>query len=195
MYEILLWQLRLVSTICIFCHQNQTFKQCCFFNQKSSFCPRDFQILYSPLFSFFCHCWFYRRSWFRTNSKVYRIITSLNWSLKTDLFMEKFSCPNVNIGLCVAYAILITVICLIWSKNHWELWKEVGSQSLGKSIIRVQTKNLLIGSWSNGLFFRRCIPNYWVSSSKPLVGSKVDPPFILPRSLKWVLGTLGGLVV
>ena len=89
MYEILLWQLRLVSTICIFCHQNQTFKQCCFFNQKSSFCPRDFQILYSPLFSFFCHCWFYRRSWFMTNSKVYRIITSLNWSLKTDSFHGK----------------------------------------------------------------------------------------------------------
>ena len=26
MYEILLWQLKLVSTICIFCHQNNTFK-------------------------------------------------------------------------------------------------------------------------------------------------------------------------
>ena len=97
--------------------------------------------------------------------------------------MEKLSCPNINFGPLhwqgdsLAYSLLITVLYLIWCKDHWEPWKEVGSQNLAKYIIRVRNKNLLIQSWCSGLWWRCWIPNDWVSSSKPLVRSKVDSVF------------------
>ena len=154
-------------------------EKCFLYYLKSSFCPRDFQILHCPLFSFLGHCWFYRRIWFTINSKVYRIIMSLNWNWKTySFFTEKFNCPNTNFGPLhwqgdsLAYSMLINVFYLIWSKDHWEPWKEVGSQSLAKYIIRVWTKNLSIRSWRNGLWLRCWISNRWISSSKSLVGSK-----------------------
>ena len=97
--------------------------------------------------------------------------------------MEKFSCHNTNFGLLhwqgdsLAYSMLITVLYLIRLKDHWESWKEVGSQSLATYIIRVRTKNLSIRSWYNGLLLRRCIPNHRVLTSKPLVCPKVDSVF------------------
>ena len=63
-YEVLFWQLKLVSTICIFVVK--------------------IRLLYSSFFSFVGYCWFYR-SWFMINSKVYGIIISLNWILKQIL--------------------------------------------------------------------------------------------------------------
>ena len=133
------------------------YKKCFLFDQKS-FCPRDIQILYSPLFSFLGHSWFYRRRCFMINSKVY--FGSLHWQ-----------------GDSLAYSMLITVLDLIWSKDHWEPWKEVGCQSLAKYIVRVWTRNLSIQSWCNGLGLRCWIPNHRVLSSKRLVGSKVDSAF------------------
>ena len=90
-YEISLWKLKLVSTICIFVIKLRLLNnhEKCFLFYQKRFCPGEFQILYSPLFSFLGHCWFYRRSWFMINSQVYGIIMSQNWILKTDSFHRK----------------------------------------------------------------------------------------------------------
>ena len=79
--------------------------------------------------------------------------------------MEKFSCPNTNLGPIhgqgdsLAYQILITVLYITWSNDDWEPSEEVGSQSLVKYIIKARTKNLSIRSWCNGLWIRRWIPS------------------------------------
>ena len=163
-----------VHYIC-FCHQRKTFEKLSkmiLFYQKSSFCPRDFQIFVlpsSPLFSFLGHCWFYRRSWLMIRSKVYGIIMSLNWTLKTQIYniwwskvlilifgqlkeyyiekisIDKFGCPKANFvplhwqGNSLTYSVLITALYLIWSKDHWRLWNKVGFQSLANHLITVQT--------------------------------------------------------
>ena len=114
-----------VHYICFY-HQRKPFEKLSkmiLFYQKSSFCPRDFQIFVlpsSPLFSFLGHCWFYRRSWLMIRSNVYGIIMSLNWTLKTQIYniwwskvlilifgqlkeyyiekisIDKFGCPKAN---------------------------------------------------------------------------------------------------
>ena len=102
-----------------------------------------------------------------------------------NIFFETFGCPNTDFGSLhwqgdsLPYSMLITLLYLIWSKNHWEHWSEVGSQCLANHIIRVQTKSLLIQSWCNGLWLRCWIPNRWVLSSKPLAGSKVGSAYPL----------------
>ena len=64
----LLWQLKLVSGISIF-YQNKNltnYQKCFSLYKKGSFFPQNFQsfvLLYSSLFFFLGHCWFYRRSW------------------------------------------------------------------------------------------------------------------------------------
>ena len=45
------------------------------------------------------------------------------------------------------------------------------------------------------LWLGRWIPNPGVPGSKPSGGSKFNSPFIIPRSIKWVPGTPGDLVV
>ena len=148
MYKILLWQLKLLSTIFIFAIKIKLFKN---YYQKSSFCSQEFQICVLPsssLFSFLGHCWFYRRSWLIINSIVYDIIMHLNWILKTrifnvwwskvlilmlgqlieyyiqNIFVEKFGCPKANFyllywqGDSLAYLVLITALYLIWSNSH-----------------------------------------------------------------------------
>ena len=112
---------------------------------KSSFCPQVFQTFVLPscfIFSFLCHCWFYRRSWLVTNSKVYDIIMPLDWILKTrffnvwwskalilmivklieyyieTIFVEKNGCPKVTFRLLhwqedsLAFSVLITALVL-----------------------------------------------------------------------------------
>ena len=139
-----------VHYIC-FCHQRKTFEKLSkmiLFYQKSSFCPRDFQIFVlpsSPLFSFLGHCWFYRRSWLMIRSKVYGIIMSLNWTFFPKISIDKFGCPKANFvplhwqGNSLTYSVLITALYLIWSKDHWRLWNKVGFQSLANHLITVQT--------------------------------------------------------
>ena len=149
-----------------FCHQNKTFKQLqknvFYSTKKASFVLKIFRFFYCPPFSFLCHCWFYRRSWFMINHKVCGIIMSLNWILKTDwlisdeskvlilkpcemieyciekISMDRFGCPNTNFGLLhwqgdsLAYSVGIPVLDFIWSKDHWEPWNEVWFQSLNQ---------------------------------------------------------------
>ena len=101
------------------------------------------------------------------NSKVYGIIMSLEWILKThilqyllkwnfdldswstdrvwyrDFFMKTIGCPKANVGLLhlqgdsLAYSMVITGFYLILSKGNWKPRKEVGSQSLVGHIFRV----------------------------------------------------------
>ena len=58
------------------------------------------------------------------------------------IFIEKFRCPNTNFGPLhwpggsLAYLMLITVLSLIWSKDHREPWNEDESQSLAKYIYK-----------------------------------------------------------
>ena len=95
MYEILLWQLKLVSTIFAihyyFCYENKTFKKLSkmlFVLPKISFWPRDYQIFVFhcfSLFSFLDYCCFYRRSWLMISSKFYDIFMSLICILKTQV--------------------------------------------------------------------------------------------------------------
>ena len=91
MYEILLWELRLVFTVFIFAIKIKLLKnyqKYFLFYQQISFCPRDYQIFVlhsSPLFSFLGHCLFDRRSCLKINFKVYDIFMSLSWILKTQI--------------------------------------------------------------------------------------------------------------
>ena len=73
--------------------------------------------------------------------------------------MDKFGCPKANFGLIhwqgdsLTYSMLTITLYLTWSKGHWGPWHEAGFQSLANHIIRVQTLNLHIRSWSNDLVF------------------------------------------
>ena len=139
------------------------------------------------------------------------------------IFKEKFGCPNTNFralhwqGDCIAYSMLITVLYLMRSKDHWELslhkkwsfplrissvnvtksavpfhflcsaWNEVGSQTLTKCIISVETKNLWTRSWCSGLWLLD-LEIWWLAP-------RLTQHFIFPWSMKWILGAPGGLVV
>ena len=79
---------------------------------------------------------------------------------------------------------LINVLYLIWSKDHWQPWNEVGS--LNQKLLDPDLKQCsmvnrfpIIGSW---------VQNHWW-------GPRLNQPFIVPRSMKWVPGTLWDLVV
>ena len=121
------------------------------FYQKTFFRPQDFQTFVLPsssLFSFLGHFWFYRKSRLMINSKVYGIILSINWILKTQnpycllkltfdldagsidkvLHIENF---RVNIWLSktnfsllhwqrdsLAYSMLIIALYIRWSNRH-----------------------------------------------------------------------------
>ena len=83
MYEILLRQLKLVSTIFIFAIKIRllnNYRKCYLIYQKTPFVLEIFKFLYS----FLGNCWFYRWNWLMINSNVYGIIMSLNWILKAD---------------------------------------------------------------------------------------------------------------
>ena len=76
MYKMLLWQLKIFSTISIFAIKIKLLKKYqkwLLFYQKSSFCTQDFQSFVLPssslFFSFLGHCLLYRRSWMMINSK------------------------------------------------------------------------------------------------------------------------------
>ena len=135
-----------------------------YFTKKVPFVFSIFVLRSSPLFSFLGHCWFYRRGWFLINSKVYVIIMSLNWILKTQIFnvwrskvlilvfgqlieyfiekifMEKFDYPKSHFvplhwqGDSFIYSMLITEPYLIWSKNHRKAWNKVVSQRMAKHV-------------------------------------------------------------
>ena len=131
-------------------------------HQKSSLYPQDFQIFvypFSPLFSIPRQCWFYRKSWFITGSKVYGIIMSLNWILRKHRFCNicwskslililvhgqmwlsqgNFA-PLYCQGDSFIYAVLISSLYLIWSKGHWEPRSQIGFQNLANHILRVWT--------------------------------------------------------
>ena len=94
-FENLLWQLKLLSTISVFAMKIKLLKnnQKCFLSyQKSSFSPQDFQFFVlssSSLFSFLGYCWFSKRSSLMIDSKVYDIIIPLNWVLKCQFWWSK----------------------------------------------------------------------------------------------------------
>ena len=91
LYNNLFWQLKLLSTTSIFgikIKSSLKLSKMIFIAPKNSFCSQDFRTFALPsssLFSFLGHCWFYGRSWLMINAKVYGIIMSLNWILKTQI--------------------------------------------------------------------------------------------------------------
>ena len=98
MYKVLLWQLKLVSTISIFAIKIKILKnyqRCVLFYQIVVPNP-NFQIFVLPsssFFSFLGHCWFYRRSWLGHHyvtimlSLCYHYKLSLSWILSKVLIL------------------------------------------------------------------------------------------------------------
>ena len=161
MYEILLWELKLVCTFLLPSKQN--FKKS---NQKLFLLSSRFSNFVLPsshLLFILGHCWFYTTSSLMISSKVYGIFMSMNRILKkqkknTDsltypevkfwswyLVMDKFGCSKVTFGplhwqgYSFSYSMVITSLYLICSKGHWEPWNEVRFQNAANHIFRVWT--------------------------------------------------------
>ena len=71
MHEILLWELRLVSTVFVFAIKVwlwKNYQKWSYFTKKAPFITKIFKVLYFPL-PRLGHCWFYRKSWLMISFK------------------------------------------------------------------------------------------------------------------------------